>query len=352
MTGQFSFDFHDLVSEIICRMKQVLTAIALIIVATGCSATRISNYDEFEKVKVERLRGNGAGNPMLAKTVVCLNVLRETRWPAPTTNVSVTLVTNLSVTSITNQTVTSSISVQEAGNTNSIATPVSLSGAAEHDDSGQAPVASAISASIPDSSTAGTTISRTQNESLAAAPNQSTSSRSVQTVTLLNQQSTSNTNGLAITSGANRTQIVETNWVVTTLTNQVVTPVTNISVLRVSRPAHDYYLWTEVAPADFSLAPGENLVLLVDGQRHAFTPTQPVSSSVPRRGYLTTYYKVPAEVMAGIANAQEVRVRIKGTTSVVERNLGPRSLGNIREFAFRHLTSAKQAATKTQKKTS
>ena len=36
---------------------------------------RISKYDEFEKVKVERLRGNGAGNPVLltVQTVALLN---------------------------------------------------------------------------------------------------------------------------------------------------------------------------------------------------------------------------------------------------------------------------------------
>jgi len=187
-----------------------------------------------------------------------------------------------------------------------------------------------------DSTSAGTTRSGTRSESIATGPNQMVISRNHQTVTQVADQSVINTNGQSLTTSGGRTMIVETNWVITTITNQVVTPVTNVVVRSPEKPAYDYYLYTEIAPSDLQLANGENLVLLIDGRRYAFSPAVPVSGWNARRGYLTTHYRVSPDVIEGIANAQEVRLRIRGQAASIERTLPAGSRENFREFLLKH----------------
>lgn len=302
-----------------------------VLTLAGCTAPRVSRYDEFEKVKVDKMVGNGVKFHLLTRTIVCLNAMRESRWPSPSTNETVSFVTNYVLTSFTNLTVSSSRNEQLASNTNLLANPLPPPAEKPAGVGEEAPPVPPVPV-VQDTSGSGVTISTARSESLAVAPNQSVLSQTFQRVTQLNSQATLTTNQQAVTSGTNQTITVETNLVVTTLTNQVIQPVTNVTVLSPSQPVFDYYLYTEVAPPDFPLQAGESLVILVDGERHAFSPAQPRSGWVSRRGYLTTFYKVPPEVVVGIANADEVQLRIKGATGTLERRLSRASRQHFREF--------------------
>jgi hypothetical protein len=310
-------------------MSRVLILSLLAMTLAGCRSA-VSQYDAFEKVNVHRMVGNEVNFAVLSRTVVCLNAMREARWPGPVTNQTVTLQTNYTVTSVTNQTVNNSSLEQVAANTNAVVSfALSLQPA---DTSSESVTNVPAAAQPPDSSQAGLTVSTLQNESVATAPNQSVVSRTLQTISLVSSQSTVNTNQQSLLRGSNQTITAETNWVITTVTNQTVLPVTNTVVSVPDGPAMDYFLYTEIAPQDFSLAPGENLVLLVDGVRSSFAPATPLSGWQPRRGYLTTFYKVPAELIAAIANAQEVRLRLRGATGTLERTLSSGSRKNFRDF--------------------
>jgi hypothetical protein len=82
----------------------------------------------------------------------------------------------------------------------------------------------------------------------------------------------------------------------------------------------DYYLITELTPSpEFTLqSTGESLVLLVDGVRYGFSATNAVTPVTPRPGIQTTVYRVPGDVLVRIANAEELRIRLKGTTMVLD----------------------------------
>ncbi len=303
----------------------------------GCATGNMSRYDEFEKVKVDRMVGNNVrGNvSVFEKTIVCLNAMRETRWPGPVTNQAVNYTTNYVVTSVTNLTVSTSANQQIASATNALAVPpATFAPAAVAGETNQ----STASLNASNNSTAnGETISTTSNQSVAASPNQKVTSGTVQTVRMLNNQITVATNNLSITSGTNQITIIETNYVITTFTNQSVVPVTNVTVVSPEQPLADYYLFTEITPPlDFALQPGESLVLLIDGTRHAFAPATPRSGWTTRRGFLTTFYKVPADMLIGVANASEVKLRIKGSNVTIERQLNRSCRQHIREFLLKH----------------
>lgn len=82
----------------------------------------------------------------------------------------------------------------------------------------------------------------------------------------------------------------------------------------------EYYLITELTPSpDFTLqTSGESLVLLVDGVRYGFTATNTIAPLTARPGIQTTVYRVPGDVLVRIANAEELRIRLKGTTMVLD----------------------------------
>ena len=110
-------------------------------------------------------------------------------------------------------------------------------------------------------------------------------------------------------------------------------------------PLADYYLYTEIAPADFSLATGESLIVLADGVRYAACPPATIRVAETRRGFLTTYYKVAPDVIVAIANSKEVKLRIKGTAGTLERTMNSSSRGNFREFLLKNFgVSASLAA--------
>jgi len=306
-------------------------------VVGGCATRNQSRYDEFEEVKVDQMVGNNVQGSVTVfeKTIVCLNAMRETHWPGPVTNQAVTYTTNYVLTSVTNLTVNTSANEQIASATNALALPpatfVPDAGAAETNQS-----ATHVNAAN-NSTVNGETISTTSNQSETASPNQRVTSGTVQTVRMLNNQVTVATNNLSITSGTNQIITIETNYVITTFTNQSVLPITNVTVVSPERPLADYYLFTEITPPlDFALQPGESLVLLIDGTRYAFAPTTPRSSWTTRRGFLTTFYKVPSDVLIGVANADEIKLRIKGNNVTIERQLSRGCQQHIREFLLKH----------------
>ena len=310
-------------------MKTLLIASCMVLLA-GCASPSRSHYDKFEKVQVDRMIDNEVNFCVFSRSVVCLNALREASFPEPSTNYVVNFFTNAAITSLTNQTVTTSNNEQRASQTNLLAASQGRAQVAERESSLDTPVTPSLSPQ--DSGVDGQTISTSSSESIATAPNQSVSSRNVQKVLLVTGQALVNTGTNSLTVGTNQTITIETNTVVTTLTNYIVSPVTNVTVLSGDKPVHSYYLVTELSPADFTLQSGESLVLLVDGTRYSFAPTQPQTSIKPRPGFLTTYYKVPPQVIVGIANAHKVSMRIKGTSGLIESNLGNVARKSFRKF--------------------
>lgn len=302
---------------------------------TACSSSRSSRYDEFEKVKVDRMSGNSVSASVFTRTLVCLNAARESRGFVAQTNVTVGFTTNYVITSVTNLTVSTSGNSQVAAQTNTVAVTTATDT--------NAPTAASNPANA---GVSGITTATAQNESIATAPNQNVRSGSIQVVTTLNSQATINKDSFSLTIGTNEVSTVETNYVITTITNQVIAPVTNVVVKTSENPVADYFLYTEIAPSDFALAAGESLILLTDGVRFGCTQATPQSAWESRRGFLTTYYKVSPDVIVAIANAREVKLRIKGTTGTLERTMNVSSRDNFREFLLKNFGPAKEAGRK------
>jgi hypothetical protein len=320
---------------------------------TACTSSRVSRYDEYEKVKVDRMVGNEVSSAVFARTVVCLNAMREAKWPPARTNETVNYVTNVVVSSTTNLTISTSANQQAALATNAFVLPPSPPTKQTDAPASEAEAAPAVAVpATPDSNAGGYTVATTRNESVAAAPNQSVVSTTTQTVTTLNQQTTVNTNNQSVVTGMNEVVTVETNMVVTTVTNLVITPATNTTVTAADRPAFDYYVSTEIAPADFALQSGESLVLLVDGARYALAPVTPQVGWSSRRGFLTTFYRATPEMLVGIANAHEVKLRIKGATGTLDRDLSEGCQKRFKEFLARHFGTQQELATPAKKPSS
>lgn len=280
------------------------------------------------------MAANDVNLHILTKTIVCLNGMRELRWAEAVTNINVRYVTNAAVTAVTNLTVTRSENQFLSSNTNN-SPPIPVLALVDAADPGTAPTNSSAASAIapaPEGSTSGLITSTTSNESFATAPNQTVLSKSTQVVTTINNQGTQNADGQSVLGGTNRTITLETNYVINSITNYLVTPVTNVLVKSPEGPTYDYYLYTEIAPADFQLAPGESLVVLIDGERHAFSPSQPASMHQTRRNFQTTFYRVPPDVLTGIANAKEVKIRLRSTTGGLDRKLNIFSRQRFRAF--------------------
>ncbi len=334
-----AFDFSAIVRATMQAMKYfwlVLISVSL----AACSSSRISHYDEFEKIKVDKMAGNSVSANVFSRTLVCLNAARESKGFVAQTNTTISFTTNYVVTSTTNLTVATSGNTQIASLTNTIATTIT---AADTN-------ITQVAVNSGNSGSSGLTTSTARNESVAIAPNQNVRSGSIQVVTTLNGQVTLNRDSLSITSGTNEVITVETNYIVTTITNQIIAPVTNVVVKTSENPVSDYFLYTEIAPAEFSLAFGESLVVLADGVRFGCTQATPQTAWETRRGFLTTYYKVAPEVITAVANAKEVKLRIKGTTGTLERTMNGSSRENFRDFLLKNFASPTQDAKKTSAK--
>ena len=319
----------------------VLLCAALLAGCAGSHPKDTARHDAYDSVQIEQMVGNNVSQAVLAKTIVCLNARRETRRVTALTNTLVTAVTNQAVTAITNQTISFSTNLLYTTMTSlSPATPppvVVLAGEAVAVDTNAPGVLPSHNA--PTGST-NLTVSVASNSSGSRAPNQTTANSQV--TRTLNQQLTTTTNNFSVAVMTNLVFTGETNFVISFVTNTTVVAVTNILITPTNGVAYDYFLFTElIPPADFTLQQqGETLVLLVDGVRHGCVPGQSGTAFVSRKGYTSTLYRVSPEVLVAIANAKEVRLRLKGVNNTIERTLSTGSRNNFRSFLGRYFTPA------------
>ena len=269
--------------------------------------------DVFDSVKVDQMVGNNVSVAPLQRTILCLNARRETHQAGAITNQNVVVVTNVTLSTVTNQTVTVVTNQTQTMATNQV---VNL-------------------AQPVNSNTTNNTVTSGSNLSLSKANNQTIATASHQT--LLSQQITVTTNNVSIMTADNQAISAETNKVITTLTNVTLSVVTNVVVMETNLLLRDYYLYTElIPPPDFVLQSGESLVLLIDGVRHGFAPVTSQTAFVARKGFASTLYKVPPDVLVDIANARDVRIRLKGVNSVVERKMSDSSKYNFKKFLLKY----------------
>lgn len=183
----------------------------------------------------------------------------------------------------------------------------------------------------------------TTNVAVTTANNLTTSKAGNQTVTTASfqlqrsHQVTATTNNLSITAADNYNLSVETNLVVTVLTNTSLSALTNVVVVLTNLPVYEYFLELEYTPPpDFTLQSGESLVLVVDGVRHGLTQTPTPFVLIPPKGYNLVLYRVPAQLLVDIANARVVKLRIKGTSAVIERTMSQTSRNNFKKFLVKY----------------
>jgi hypothetical protein len=99
----------------------------------------------------------------------------------------------------------------------------------------------------------------------------------------------------------------------------------------------DHFLLLEHTPIpEFTLAPGESLTLLVDGARHTFAPTNSPAAVVSRPGFTTLTFRTTPQVFVTIANGRKVELRLKGTSSVVEKRLARASIGEFKSYLLKY----------------
>lgn len=303
---------------------------------TGPSPKGSARFDAYDAVRVEQMTGNTVSRFPFQKTVVCLNARREARTFTEVTNVLVTSATNQSVVAVTNVTISISTNFLFSNMTN--LAPAQPSAVIQVAGDAPAPAdTNAVPAPVAALST-NLTVSEARNASGTSAPNQRQSNNQI--VRTLNNQFTTTSNNLSIALMTNLVVTAETNLVVSYSTNTMVTSVTNIIVMPTNGVAYDYFLFTEIlAPAEFTpLQQGETLVLLVDGVRHAFTNAQTTATFLPRRGFNATLYRTTPETLVALANAKEIRLRVKGTSSVIEREMNESSRENFRKFVVKFFT--------------
>ncbi len=308
--------------------------------AAGCVGTRksgISQYDPFNAIQVDQMVGNNVSGKMMERTVLCLNARRETRAVTAWTNEAVLLFTNPVVTAVTNMMVSLATNYSVTATTN--LNPLTASAPAE---APELAVKDAGATAAPETAADSALAAGSTNMSFAAATNQTLmqgsgqTTRNIQVTRNISHQTTIALDQSSVTSATNCLLTAETNWAVHFSTNFVISAVTNVSITPTAAVAHAYYLYTELlAPPDFSLLGGESLVLLVDGQRHGFTASHARDPFIVRKGYASTLYPVTPDVLVAIANAQEVKIRVNGISSVIEKEMTARSRQNVRTFLLR-----------------
>lgn len=324
------------------QLMRILCSLLIIGLVGGCSLKRHGHSfnDDLEYARVEQTVGNHVSAGVLEKTLFCLNARRETRPAAPITNVVVSYVTNVALNYVTNQTVTVTSNQNRTMATNLVSLPPPppvVTNSTETADVALVETNQPIGTINPPSATTNQSVSKASNVTLSKAPNQTSSTINLQT--LLNSQITVTTNNVSITTADTQAISAETNVVVTTVTNTTITAVTNVTVQRTNVVVRDYYLYAELTPPpDFTLASGESLVLLVDGVRHGFTTTNTMAKLASRRGFSTYVYKVPPQVLVDIANAKQVKVRLRGNNSLVERKMSYFARNSFRKFVMRYFT--------------
>lgn len=330
-------------------MKNLCFFLGAVLLA-GCASSAkkgVSRYDEYEAVRIDQMAGNNISKGVFERTIICLNARRETRQVTALTNVAVAPATNQIVNAVTNQTISISTNFLVTTMTNlvpAIATqPPAAPGAATASGEGADP-ALADAATLPPLTNTPVQISTNltatlaSNQSASTSPNQATANQ--QLVRTLNNQISTTSNNLTVVLMTNLVVTTETNEVVSYVTNSLVTLVTNVSIVPTNLLVAEYYLYTEMTPpSDFTLQSGESLVLLVDGVRYGFAQSPPASAFIGRKGYVTTMYRVPPDVLVAIANAQEVRLRFKGVNSAIEREMNQASRDRFKQFLLRYFVS-------------
>src|SRR5436190_14392199 len=323
--------------------------IALLIVCSalaGCMGNKksgIAYVDAYDDVKVEQTMGNSVSAAPLQKVIVCLNPRRETHRVNAVTNQAVSAVTNVSLVYVTNQTVTATTNLSRTLSTNQFALPAPLQTPATTNENAEAGANAetntvATLAAPPPPNSTNNTVTTTANITLSKAPTQTSLTANHQQ--LLNRQISLNTTNMNLLTADNEVVSIETNLVVNVYTNQAISSVTNYNIVYTNIFVRDYYVYTEFTPPqDFTLQnSGESLVLLVDGVRHGLTAAGSQTAFVSRRGYQSALYRVTPEVIADIANAKEVRLRIKGVNSAIERKMNEDSRNNFRRFMLKYFT--------------
>ena len=309
-----------------------------LLLVSGCAWNHprgVAGIDPFESVAVSQMTGNNISASPLSRTVFCLNARCETRRFTSVTNSQVSWSTNLLVGSVTNRTesyATNSLLSQSTNQLPPIAAITLPSTNSEAPAAAEAPNATPL-VNTAQSRSGDISVSR------GTAGNQAVVSQTTQSALSFNEQVTENLTNFSISSLSNlvvRTEILET---ITTTTNPVVTATTNTVIIPTNGVIHDHYLVTELTPpSDFTLASGESLVVLADGVRYGFSPASSMVEPRVRAGFQVTQYKASAEALVAIANAREVRVRLRGTTLNSERQMSSGARKNFRKFLVRFYT--------------
>ena len=318
----------------------------------GCAGSHpggIARNDDYDSVRVEQMVGNKVSGSVFERVIVCLNARRETRRLNAVTNTVVTAVTNQVVAAITNLTISLSTNLLFTTMTNLAPAPPPAP-AVPAGDAGAETNAATVVVLVTNTGptiTTNITVSLANNASATQAPNQRTANN--QQVRTFNNQLTSSSNNVSIAQMTNVIVTAETNQVVNYLTNIAIVSVTNQIVTSTNGLVYDYFLYSEMTPPpDFTPGQGETLVLLVDGVRHGFTPSQSGTAFVARRGYNSALYRVSPEVLVAIGNAREVRIRFKGVNNVVEREMNSSSRQHFRHFLAKYFVPEPDPGPSTQ----
>lgn len=315
---------------------RLVSALLAIVVLAGCASRRYSSYyDPYEAAQIEQVSGNTVSGRVFQRTLVCLNARRETRQLHAVTNVTVAWTTNVTVVPQTNLTVSVTTNQSRTLATNLLALPPPSPPSTNEAAGAEAP-AVVVTAAPPNSTNVSVTTS--QNAVSAQAGNQLSSVLGAQTQ--ISRQVTVSASNATYTTAENLLLAAETNRVVVFQTNTAVVPITNVVVIATNLLLRDYYLVVELTPPpDFTPAPGENLVLVLDGVRHTLAPGAGLGSWKARKGFQTTVYRVQPELLVDLANAREARLRLRGVTSVVDRRLSHASRQAIRKFLLKYFNA-------------
>lgn len=299
----------------------VFCALGLAILGCGCAGTKQQGFavcDPLEAVKIEQMTGNHVSGAVFDRTIVCLNARRETRWVTAVTNQTIAVLTNIALNYLTNQTVSLTTNQQQTLATNLVAAPPRVA-----DTNAPETIIAPASTNL--------SVTTASNVSATRAGNGTTTSANFQTQR--SRQVTTTDNNVSITTADNQLVTAETNLVVTVLTNMTLTSVTNLAVILTNLPVQDHFLVLEYTPpTDFTLAPGESLVLLVDGARYQLAPGTTQCVLVPRKGFSVVAYKATPQLFVDLANAKQVKLRVKGTSQIIERAMSQASRTNLKKF--------------------
>lgn len=316
-------------------MKKLILLVLSMALAGCTGARKYSKYDEFEDVRVDQMTGNVISGRIFGKTSLGLSARRESHLVTALTNTSVISVTNSEVTYQTNVTSTSLTNLLLSAATNAVVAPPT--------DSTNAPgigeaVPAIVLANLASPGSTNVMLTSSGSHGVTRANNQTTVT--AQLTTQYNNQVSATSNNVTITTQFSRNITAETNLVITVSTNQFIIPMTNVAILATNLVVRDYFLLVELLPPpDFTLQSGDSLVLLVDGQRQAFLPANPQSVYVARKGYLSTFYRTTAQTLLAIANAKEVRIRLKGVNNVIERTMPRSAQNNFRKFLLKNFNN-------------